>query len=112
MVVDRQMHIFPADPTGVALTGAIPHDPMADPTELAQLFDVDVEDLARGGSFVATDWLGRLERRQAIEAQPFEDAADGRGRNADLGGDLLAGMALPAQSLDPFACGRRRLAWR
>jgi hypothetical protein len=37
---------FPADPTGVALTGAIARDPMANPTELAQLFDVDVEDLS------------------------------------------------------------------
>ena len=96
MVVDRQMHIFPADPAGVALAGPIAGDPMADPTELAQLFDVDMDDLSRGGPFVATDWLGRLERRQAIEAPAFEDAADSCRRNADLGGDLRAGMALPA----------------
>src|SRR5271154_3126492 len=112
MIVDRQMHIFPADSAGLAPAGPIAGDPMADPTELAQLFDVDVEDLARGGPFVATDWLGRLERRQAIEAQPFEDAADGGGRNADLGGNLLAGVALPSQSLARRADGRRRLARR
>jgi hypothetical protein len=63
------------------LVGPIAGDPMADPTELTQLFDVDVEDLARGRPFVATDWLGRLERRQAIEAQPFQHAADGGGRS-------------------------------
>jgi hypothetical protein len=47
MVVDRQMHMFPADPAGVALAGPVAGDPMAGPTELAQLFDVDVDDLAR-----------------------------------------------------------------
>ena len=112
MVVDRQMHIFPADPAGVALAGPVAGDPVADPIELAELFDVDVDDLAGRGAFIATDRLGRLERRQAVEAQPLEDAADGGRRNADLGGDLLAGMALPAQSLDRRADGRRRLAWR
>ena len=65
MVVDRQMHIFPADPAGLALAGPIAGDPMADPIELAELFDVDVDDLARGGAFIATDRFGRLERRQA-----------------------------------------------
>jgi len=84
---------------------------MAGPTELAQLFDVDVEDLARGCPFVATDRFGGLERRQAIEAQPFQDAADGGGRNADLGANLRAGVALPSQSLDRRANGGRRLAW-
>jgi hypothetical protein len=41
------MHMFPADPAGVALAGPVAGDPMAGPTELAQLFDVDVDDLAR-----------------------------------------------------------------
>jgi hypothetical protein len=48
MVVDRQMHIFPTDPARIALAGSIAGDPMAGPTELAPLFDVDVDDLARG----------------------------------------------------------------
>ena len=57
MVVDRQMHIFPADPTGVALTCPITGDPMADPVELAELFDVDVDDFAGGSAFIAADRL-------------------------------------------------------
>ena len=85
---------------------------MADPIEFAKLFDLDVDDLASGCPFMATDPFDRLERRQAIEAPAFADAADGGGRNADLGGDLLAGVALPAQSLDRRANGRRRLARR
>ena len=48
MVVDRQMHMFPTDPARIGLAGSIAGDPMAGPTELAQLFDVDVDDLARG----------------------------------------------------------------
>jgi hypothetical protein len=62
------MHIFPADPKGIALAGPVARDPMADPTELAQLLDVDVDDLASGCPFIATDRFGRLERRQAIKA--------------------------------------------
>ena len=85
---------------------------MADAIELAELFDVDVEDLAGGGPFVATDRLGRFERRKPVEAEALENAADGGRRHADFDGDLLAGMALPAQSLDRRGCGRRRLARR
>ena len=85
---------------------------MTDPIELAELLDVDVDDLAGRGAFIAADRLGRLERRQPIEAQAFEDATDGGDRDADFRGDLLAGVALPAQSLNPFAGGRTYLAWR
>ena len=51
MVVDRQMHIFPADPAGVALADPVAGDPVADPIELAKLLDVDVDDLAGRGAF-------------------------------------------------------------
>ena len=85
---------------------------MTDPIELAELLDIDVDDLAGRGAFIAADRLGRLESGKPIEAQPFEDAADGGRRNPDFRGDLLAGVALPAQSLNPFAGGRPRLAWR
>ena len=91
MVVDRQVHIFPADPTGLALADLAAGDPVADPIELAELLDVDVDDLARGGALIAADRLGRLESGKPIEAQPFEDAADGGRRNPDFRGDLLAG---------------------
>jgi hypothetical protein len=100
MVVDRQMHRLPSDPAGVALAVPVAGDAVTDAIELAELLDVDVEDLARGGALITADRLGRLERGQAVEAQPFQDAADGGGRNADFGGDLLACTAVPTQSLD------------
>ena len=62
MVVDRQMHIFPADPSGLALACAIAGDAVTNAIEFAELLDVDVEDLAGSCAFVATDRLGRFER--------------------------------------------------
>src|ERR1700722_20202519 len=75
MVVDRQMHRLPSDPAGVALAVPVASDAVTDAIELAELLDVDVEDLARGGALITADRLGRLERGQAVEAQPFQDAA-------------------------------------
>ena len=84
---------------------------MADLLEAAELLDVDVDQLAGVLSLVATGRLGRFERLDAIEAEAPENAADARRRDAGLGGDLLAGEALPAQRFDPFDKGcRRRLA--
>ena len=112
VVVDRQMDILPADAAGVALAGPVAGDPVTDPIELAQLLDVDVDDLAWGGSLITADRLGRLDRRKPVEAEAPENAADGGRGNANLSGDLLAGVTPPAQSLDRSADGRRRLARR
>ena len=76
---------------------------VADLIELTELFDVDVDDLARGGEFVATDRLGRLKSRKPIEPQPFEDTGDRGRRDADFRGDLLACVALPTENFDPGA---------
>src|ERR1019366_3631122 len=111
MVVDRQMQIFPADPAAVALALAIAGDAMADLLETTELFDVDVDDLAGMLALVAAHRLGRFQCREPVEAAPPQDAAHGRGRDADLYGNLLGGVALPAQSLDGCARGRRCLAW-
>ena len=65
------MHIFPADPARIALADPVAGDPVADPIELAEFLDVDMDDLAGRGAFIAADRLGRLERRQPIEAQAY-----------------------------------------
>ena len=99
-VVDADLYILPARPlaTGarVALAGSIAGDAMADPVELAELFDVDVNQLTRVLALITPDWLDRLQRREPVEAQSPQDPADRRRRDADFGGDLLAGVALPA----------------
>jgi hypothetical protein len=50
-----------ADPAAVALAGPVAGDAMADLVELAELFDVDVDQLARPLALVAAWRLGRLE---------------------------------------------------
>src|SRR5690606_30822728 len=92
---------LPADRSraaGLAVAG----DAVTDLVETAELLDVDVDQLARMLALIAADRFGRLERRNAIEAKAPENPADGRRRHPELGGDLLAGPALPAQRLDPF----------
>ena len=69
---------------------------MADLVELAELFDVDVDQLAGMLALVTSHRLGRLKRAQSVEAQPTKDAAHRRWRDGELPGDLLAGVALPA----------------
>ena len=70
-------------PRLVALAGAVAGDAMADPIEAAELLDVDVDESRRGVALVAADRLGRLERRKRLRPRRLQDAADGRGRDAD-----------------------------
>ena len=107
-VVDADVDELPADAAGLALACAVAGDAMADALEAAELLDVDVDQLAGMLALVAADRLGRLQRRDAVEAEALEDAADGGRRDADLGGDLLAGPALAAQGFDLLDDRRRR----
>src|SRR5215475_9259212 len=112
MVVDGQVQIFPADPAGVALSGSIAGDPVTDPVELAQLFDVDMDDLTGMLALIAADRLGRLQGSEPVQPEPAQDAADGCWRYANLHSDLPADVALPSQSLDGGTRGWRGLAWQ
>ena len=62
---------------------------MAGSLEAAELLDIDVDQLAGMLALVAADRFGRLQGSDAIEAETPEDAADGRRRDAQFGGDLL-----------------------
>lgn len=100
------MDELPAGAARLALVAA--GDAMADALEAAELLDVDVDQLAGMLALVTADRLGRLQGGDAIEAEPPEDAADRRRRDAGFGGDLLAGPALAAQGFDLRDDGRRR----
>ncbi len=108
------MHVFPAWPlaarTQVTLACAIAGDAVADLSELAELFNVDVDQFAGMLALIATDRLSRLQRREPVEAQSPQYPADRCRRDADLGRDLPARVALPAQGLDFGTCGMRGLA--
>jgi hypothetical protein len=72
------------------------------PAELAQLLDVDMDQLAGMFALVAAHRLGRFQHFELVQAKPFEDTAYRDRRDADLGRDRLAGHPLTAQSFDPF----------
>src|ERR1700730_14354942 len=110
--LDREMQILPADPAAVALAGTVAGDAVTSALEAAELLDVDVDDLAGVFAFIATDRLGRLQGLQGVEPQAPQDAADGGWRDTELGGDLLACVAPPAQGLDRGTRGLRSLAWQ
>jgi hypothetical protein len=82
----------------VALPPAVAGDAMADLIELAEFFDVDVDELARPFTLIATDRPSRLEGCEPIEAQAPQNAADGRRRDLRLQRDLPPGVALASMT--------------
>ena len=63
-IVDADVYVFPTWPltarTQIARPTSIAGDPVADPIELAELFDVDVDQFAGTFALIAPDRLGRL----------------------------------------------------
>src|SRR5258708_28611164 len=102
------MHELPSDAAAVALALAVAGDAMADLVELTELFDVDMDHLARPLPLIAAGRLGGLEGTQPVEAQALKDAAHRGGRDADFVGDLLAGHALAAQAFNALDDRLRR----
>ena len=75
---------------------------MTNGANFAELFDVDVDELAGMLALVATNRLGWLECLQAIEPEAItKDARHGRFRDAGLARDLRARPALAPQPFDP-----------
>ena len=72
VIVDADVDILPTHPAAVALSSTVACDAVADPIELAQFFDVDVDELARLVALIALRRLGRFERAEPIETQPEE----------------------------------------
>jgi len=58
------------------------------PFDSHQLLDVDVDQLAGFGSFVAVGRLGRLQTAELAQADPAQDRRDGGGRHPQALGDL------------------------
>ncbi len=84
MIVDSQVEELPADPPGIALAGPVACDAMPGSRETAELLDVDVDQLAGVCAFVAPHRLSRLQRRDAIEAEPTQHTVDGGGRHPEI----------------------------
>src|SRR3954471_21966692 len=107
-VVDADVDELPPDAPALALTGSIAGDAMADAVEAAELFDIDVDQVAGMFALVAANRRGGFERLHAVEAEAPEDAADRGRRDADCGRDVLARPALAAQGFDGRDRGCRR----
>ncbi len=102
------MDELPADAARLALAGAIAGDAMADSVEFAELFDVDVDELAGMLALVAAHRLGGLESAELVQAQAPQNPADGGRRDAHLGLAIcLAGLRWRrnASMRSTVACG-------
>ena len=100
MVVDRHMDELPSGTSGSAMADDIACDAMARSIETAELFDVDVDDLAGRGALVTGTGRLRLQRREQAETSSMEDAGNAGSGNCELNRDLFLGAALPAQALN------------
>jgi hypothetical protein len=91
-----------APASGDPVAGAVGADP-------AELFDVDVDQLARHRALVAVRRLERLQARELAEPDPSQDALHRRERHPQALGDLGAGHPHPPQRgdrLDALRGGR------
>jgi hypothetical protein len=112
-VVNADVDKLPADAVvTVNETRRAPGDAMSHRADASEFLDIEVDQFAGMLALVAPYRPGWLQGRDPVEAEPSQDAADGRRRHGDLGGDLLGRVALSSQSLDRRARGRRRLARR
>src|SRR5882762_9187355 len=96
-------------PTGAAsFVAGIAGEAMAGLVDAGQLLDVDVQQIAGGGMFVAHNGQGRFEHANFVQLQPSQNAAYGGPAQSGGLGDAHSGPALPPQSFHlPDLLGRR-----
>jgi hypothetical protein len=95
-VVDSDMKILPAGAALIALAGAISGNAVADAVDTAELFDIEVDQLARHVALIAHDlWLD-VECAEPPEAETAQHGADGRTGQVELACDLRTGATLAA----------------
>jgi hypothetical protein len=84
---------------------------MTNRADFAELFDIDMDELAGMLALVTPHRLGGLKCLPAIEPQPPQDAENRCSRDTGLARDLRSGPALTPQRLDARdGLGRRRAA--
>jgi hypothetical protein len=98
VVVNSDVNELPAG-TATAL-GLVGGDAMTGSEEAAELLDVEMQQIAGGGMFVAAQGPSRFEIADTVQASAAQNAADGSGREADSLGDVSAGPTLAAQRND------------
>jgi hypothetical protein len=94
MVIDGDVKTFHAGAR--VADGAIAGGANARATEAAQFLDVEMEQLAWVGVFIAGDHRARLQSGETMEAVAAQNAGDGGLGDCDHGEDLGVGAALVA----------------
>jgi len=98
VVVDSDMHVLPAGAMDAA--ASVAGDATTDGLETSDLLDIEVEQIARSGMFIAHDGHSRFQISNATEVKSAQDAADGGTTSSDRERDAESGPALAAQPLD------------
>ena len=105
VVVDGDVNELPAGAaTALGLVGG---NAMTGAEEAAELLDVEMQQIAGAGMFVAAHGPSRFEIADTTEAFAVQNAADGSGREADSLGDVSVGPTLAAQRNDALDQGPR-----
>jgi len=107
VVVDGDVQILPARAARVVEL-AVAGDAMARADNAGQLLDVEVEEVARRGPFVAHHRWRRFERRETMEAVAAKNTADRGFGELGFGGDLKAWQLVPAEREDTSDAERVR----
>lgn len=101
-IVDADMDELPADAARLALPCAIAGDAMADTTEFAELFDVNVDELAWMLALMATEWLCRLKSAEVVQTQPLRMRLTVAGETPVSAAILKAHKPFGLVAADPF----------
>ena len=97
-VIDRDMDVFPAGaPDQIA---AVASDAVAGPLDARELFDVQVDELARALAFVAMDRRRRIEQGETVEMVAPQEPRDGGPGERRLARNLEPGQPVVAQRQD------------
>src|SRR5262249_60384164 len=94
------MDKLPTD-AGVAIerAGISAGDAMTHGADAAELFDIEMDELAWFFAFITPDRFGRLQGTKLVQPQPTQNTADRSWLDARLGGGLLAFLSLSGDCL-------------
>ncbi len=98
MVVNGDVQELPTCSAGTM--AAISRNAMANASDAAQFLNVQVEQVARGGMFVAQQGWRRIQGAQPVQPEAAQHPADGSSAEAGRLRDAPPGAALAAQGLD------------
>lgn len=93
-IIDGHVEAVPAGSPLAALAGPVACDAMVDPIDTAELLDVDMDQFAGVGPFVAHDARTDLKVRKPCKANAAQDRSDGGARQREL-----PGVRRPADAL-------------